>query len=86
VRLQNAIFGEVLRVLRPGGVLVGSDSLASNDLHDFHAADTYNPLEPAALLVRLQTLGFGAVTLIVDGELLFTAHKPVASSAEAVAP
>lgn len=47
VALQNRLLAEVLRVLRPGGVLIGSDSLASNDLHLFHDGDTYNPVEPA---------------------------------------
>ena len=73
---QDRILAEALRVLRPGGVLVGSDSLASNDLHDFHAGDTYNPVEPAAFLTRLQTLGFGKITIGVDYALTFVAHKP----------
>ena len=63
-------------MLRPGGVLLGSDSLASDDLHHFHAGDTYNPVDPTSLLVRLQTLGFREITLVVDGELRFVAHKP----------
>src|SRR5215813_14140469 len=36
---QNQLLAEVLRVLRPGGYLVGSDSLPGNDLHHFHADD-----------------------------------------------
>ena len=56
--LQNKVLSEAFRVLRPGGVLLGSDSLASDDLHHFHAGDTYNPVDPTSLLVRLQTLGF----------------------------
>ena len=39
---------QILRVLRPGGVLVGSDSLPSQSLHAFHEGDIYNPVEPAA--------------------------------------
>jgi SAM-dependent methyltransferase len=73
--LQNALLAEALRVLRPGGTLVGSDSLASEGLHHFHEGDTYNPVEPATLLTRLQTLGFGPITITVGDTLLFRAGK-----------
>jgi SAM-dependent methyltransferase len=84
--LQNKILSEALRVLRPGGVLVGSDSLASNELHHFHAGDTYNPVEPAWLLGRLQTLGFGRIAVTVDHGLQFTAHKPAGTAPPAASP
>jgi SAM-dependent methyltransferase len=74
--LQNAILAEAFRVLRPGGVLIGSDSLASDGLHHFHEGDTYHPVEPASLLTRLQTLGFAPVTVIVTDSVLFIAGKP----------
>ena len=74
--MQNKIFSESFRVLRPGGVLIGSDSLPGNDLHHFHADDTYNPVEPASVLGRLQTVGFDKITIVVDGVLKFAAHKP----------
>ena len=80
--LQNQILAEALRVLRPGGMLVGSDSLPSDGLHVFHEGDTCHPVEPSGLLVRLQTLGFGAVMVAVEGDgeaggvLMFTARKP----------
>ncbi|MGO8961445.1 MAG: class I SAM-dependent methyltransferase [Streptosporangiaceae bacterium] len=76
ITMQNAILAEACRVLRPGGVLIGSDSLPSNELHHFHADDTYNPVEPASMLCRLQTLGFAEITVIVDYMLKFIATKP----------
>lgn len=79
--LQNKILAEAFRVLRPGGALVGSDSLPGNDLHHFHADDTYNPVDPASLIGRLQTIGFGQLTVIVDGSLMFIARKPAKEAA-----
>lgn len=73
---QHQILAEVLRVLRPGGWLAGSDSLASNGLHRFHHDDTYNPAEPSTLLVWLRALGFTPITITVGDELMFTACKP----------
>ena len=82
VAQQNKILAEALRVLRPGGVLIGSDSLASNDLHHFHEGDTYNPVDPASLLGRLQALGFEKLTIMVDESLMFVAHRPAAKISE----
>jgi ubiquinone/menaquinone biosynthesis C-methylase UbiE len=73
--LQDKILAEVFRVLRPAGVLIASDSLASTELHDFHVGDTYNPIEPSSLLPRLQSVGFAKITIVVDGRLSFIAHK-----------
>ncbi len=66
---------EAFRVLRPGGVLVAADSLASQGLHEFHEGDTYNPIDPARLLVFLQAAGFGHVMVSAGDGLLFTARK-----------
>jgi len=85
-RLQDALLAEALRVLRPGGTLVGSDSLASERLHHFHSGDTYNPVEPASLLTRLQTLGFAEMSVTVGHTLLFRARAPEARAPEARAP
>jgi hypothetical protein len=45
-------------------------------LHHFHAGDTYNPVEPASVLPRLQTLGFDKITVMLDRTLKFAARKP----------
>jgi SAM-dependent methyltransferase len=73
--LQDRVLAEAFRVLRPGGTFLGSDSLPSDDLHHFHEGDTYNPVEPAAFLTRLQTAGFTSITLRVTYNLIFTASK-----------
>jgi ubiquinone/menaquinone biosynthesis C-methylase UbiE len=73
--LQDRILAEAFRVLRPGGAFIGSDSLGSDGLHQFHEGDTYNPVEPSAFLVRLQTVGFTAITMHVSYNLVFTAVK-----------
>jgi len=74
--LQNQVFAEALRVLRPGGTMIGSDSIPSTGLHDFHVGDVYNPVDPATLITRLQTVGFGAITVSVDYGFTFRARKP----------
>ena len=56
--LQDRVFAEVARVLRPGGVLVAGDSLARPELEAHHEGDTYNPLDPATLELRLTQAGF----------------------------
>jgi SAM-dependent methyltransferase len=73
--LQDRVLAEAFRVLRPDGAFLGSDSLASDDLHHFHEGDVYNPVEPAAFLTRLQTTGFTTITLIVGYNLIFIARK-----------
>jgi SAM-dependent methyltransferase len=79
---QYQILAEALRVLRPGGWLTGSDSLASNGLHHFHHDDTYNPAEPSTLLVWLRALGFTPITITVGDELMFTARKPAREASQ----
>lgn len=81
--LQARLLSEALRVLRPGGVLFGSDSLHDDELHHFHEGDTYNPIEPAVLLTLLGAYGYGRLTIKVDEWLTFVAHKPPVNPSEA---
>jgi len=61
VSLQDLLFSEVARVLRPGSVFVSSDNLASTDLEAHHQGDIYNPIDPDTVGRRLEAAGFAAV-------------------------
>jgi ubiquinone/menaquinone biosynthesis C-methylase UbiE len=63
VELQDRLFAEMARVLRPDAVLVASDSLGSDELKAHHEDDTYNPVDPSSLPGRLAAAGFGGVSV-----------------------
>jgi SAM-dependent methyltransferase len=57
--LQDRLFAEAARVLRPGAPIVAVDSVESEGLRAFHEGDTYQPIDPATLPARLEGAGFG---------------------------
>jgi SAM-dependent methyltransferase len=61
VELQDKLFAEIARVLKPGAALVASDSLGSDELAVAHEGDNYNPVDPDSLPARLAAAGFGDV-------------------------
>jgi SAM-dependent methyltransferase len=78
---QDALFLEMHRVLRPGGILVGQDSLASDDLRELHVGDTYVPVEPALLADRLDAAGFASITVDTNEYAVrFQVAKPLNSA------
>ena len=58
---QNRILAELGRVLRPGGLLIAADSAPRDQLDDFHAGDTWNPIDPTDLPTRLEAVGFDSI-------------------------
>jgi SAM-dependent methyltransferase len=75
--LQDQLFAEAFRVLKPGGVFAGSDRLASLMFRLIHLGDTYNPVRPDDLRERLGLAGFGDVQIDVAGvRLRWRAIKP----------
>ena len=58
VDLQDRLLREVARVLKPGAVFAGTDSLASTKLRIVHVGDIYVPVNPERLPERLRSAGF----------------------------
>lgn len=56
--LQDGLFTEVRRVLRPGGMFIGVDSIPSPEWLALHEDDTCVPVDPAGLRARLLRAGF----------------------------
>ena len=77
--LQDRIFAEAHRVLRDGGVFAGSDSMDSADRREFHAGDTFTPVDPGVLADRLRSAGFSdPVVHVHDGgdHFTFSTRRP----------
>jgi SAM-dependent methyltransferase len=64
---QDRLFAELHRVLRPGGIFVGQDSLDLDMIRLGHADDTFTPVDPDQLGVRLGLVGFGETTIDLLG-------------------
>lgn len=83
---QDRLFAEVLRVLAPGGVLVGSDGYDNEGTRKGHEGDIFVPMDPDTLPGRLEGIGFADVRVDRgDYDFRFCARKahradPAASS------
>jgi SAM-dependent methyltransferase len=77
--LQDRLFAELWRVLRPGGAFVGTDSRDIDIIRAGHEDDVFIPVDPETLGARLEAAGFTSVGLeIGDYQIRFTATKPQA--------
>jgi SAM-dependent methyltransferase len=66
IELQDRLFAEAARVLRPGATLVASDNLANDELAANHTDDIYNPIDPDTLEARLHAAGFADVQVTTN--------------------
>jgi hypothetical protein len=57
VLLQDRLFAEAARVLRPNAPFIAVDGLESDDVRAFHDGDTYQPIDPSTLQTRLGAAG-----------------------------
>jgi SAM-dependent methyltransferase len=74
---QDLLFAELHRVLRPGGIFVGQDSLDLEPIRAGHADDTFTPVDPDEMKERLAAVGFAQTrTDIVGFHFRFLAEKP----------
>jgi SAM-dependent methyltransferase len=74
---QDLLFAELHRVLRPGGIFVGQDSLDLEPLRAAHADDIFTPVDPDRMKDRLAAAGFGDTkTDIVGFHFRFVSQKP----------
>jgi SAM-dependent methyltransferase len=76
--LQDRVFAEACRVLRPGGVFAGADSQLSLRFRLLHLGDTMVTVDPATLGDRLRAAGFADVRVEHDPKVRvrFWAAKP----------
>jgi SAM-dependent methyltransferase len=63
--MQDRLLSEVRRVLRPGGVFAGTDSLYSRSLRALHLFDTMVVVDPDTFPARLKAAGFDQIQVDV---------------------
>lgn len=75
--LQDKLLREVWRVLVPGAIFAGSDSLLSLLMRLIHIGDTLVPVDPTTFGARLERAGFEAVRVDKNFDAFrFRARKP----------
>jgi ubiquinone/menaquinone biosynthesis C-methylase UbiE len=74
--LQDRLFAEVRRVVRPGGIFVGVDSLDSEDFRKLHIDDICVPVPPETVAERLRAAGFLKVD-VLPNEYVMQFHATV---------
>jgi SAM-dependent methyltransferase len=78
---QNQAFAEIARVLAPGGVFAGTDSVGTGILFKLlHVGDTMMLLDPEELPQRLRTAGLDDPEVgRANGSFRFRARKPTSA-------
>jgi SAM-dependent methyltransferase len=76
-QIQDRLFAEVHRMLRSAGAFIGTDSVDSEPIRQFHVDDVFVPVDPDTLGSRLEAVGFMNVGVgVADYQVRFNAIKP----------
>lgn len=76
--LQDRLFAEVFRVLRPGGAFLVADALDQDAVRSRHheEGETFVPLDPATVQDRLRNAGFADAAIdLGEYQILLRARK-----------
>jgi SAM-dependent methyltransferase len=65
---QDRALAEVARVLRPGGVLLGTDGQDTPARRALHVDDVFTPIDPDVLPARLAAAGFAEAEVESNGD------------------
>ncbi|MCU1462878.1 MAG: Methyltransferase type 11 [Acidimicrobiales bacterium] len=75
--IQDRLFAELHRMLRPGGAFIGVDAADIDLLRAGHVDDVFVPVDPDTLGARLETVGFTDVGIEPsEYQVRFRATKP----------
>ncbi len=74
--LQDQLFREVRRVLKPQGSFLATDTRASWSVRLLHIGDTLVPIDPDTIKARLEQAGFQEIHVeLISGALRFQACR-----------
>jgi SAM-dependent methyltransferase len=75
--MQDELLREVRRVIAPGGIFAGSDSMQSLFMRLIHIGDTLVPVDPDTFGLRLETAGFEVLEIEKNSRAFrFLARRP----------